>query len=63
MQLFNMFTIYYALGVALQLAASIHAISAYDHHSEENNHFQIDVDQAVDIVSCYLLVDVTIGLV
>jgi hypothetical protein len=44
-------TIYYALGAAL--LASIHGISAYD-LSEEINDFQFDVDQEVDVVSCYL---------
>jgi hypothetical protein len=53
-------TIYYALGAAL--FASIHEISAYD-HSEEIDDFQIDVDQEVDVVSCYRLVDTTISLV
>ena len=47
----NMLAICYALGAVL-LAASIHEISAYDHHhSEEIDHFQIDVDQEVDVVS------------
>jgi hypothetical protein len=53
---FNILTIYYALGVALQLA-SLHEISAY-HHSQEIDDFQIDVlDHEVDhVVSCCLLV-------
>jgi hypothetical protein len=52
--------IYYALGAAL--FASIHETSAYD-HSEEINDFQIDVDQEVKIVSCYLLLNTTISFV
>jgi hypothetical protein len=54
-------TIYYALGAALP--ASIHAISAYDHHSEEIDDFQIDVDQEANVVSCCLLEHTMISLV
>jgi hypothetical protein len=62
MQIINMLTIYYALGVALQLAR-IHEISAYDHY-EEIDDFQINVvDQQVYVVSCYLLVDTLVSLV
>jgi hypothetical protein len=58
----NILTTYYALGAALQLAMSIHGISGHD-HSVEIDHFQINVDQEVDVVSCYLLVDTRISLV
>jgi hypothetical protein len=54
-------TIFYALGAAL-LASTIHVISAY-YHSEIIDDFKVDVDQEVDVVSCYLLVDMTISLV
>jgi Na+/melibiose symporter-like transporter len=59
----KMITICYVLGAILP-AASIHEISAHDHHhSEEIDDFQIDVDQEIDVVSCYLLVDTTISLI
>jgi hypothetical protein len=48
----NILTVCYALGVALQLAMSIHGISAYG-HSEEIDYIQIDVDQEVELLpSC-----------
>jgi hypothetical protein len=56
----NILTIYYALGTAL-LAARIHEVFANTHFEVDD--FQVDVDQEVDIVSCYLVVDTTINLV
>jgi hypothetical protein len=52
----NILTIYYALGVAL-LVASIHDVSA--NKNFEVDDYQIDIDQEVGNVSCYLLVDTT----
>jgi hypothetical protein len=53
----NIITIYYALGIAL-LAASIHEVSTNKHFEADD--FQIDEDQEVEAVSCFLLVDAPI---
>jgi hypothetical protein len=58
----NILAVYCALGAALQLAMSIHGISAYD-YSEQIDYFQIDADQEVELLHVYILVDTTTSLV
>jgi hypothetical protein len=56
----NIVAICCALCVALLAASIVHQVSKNKHVAADD--FQIDADQEVEVVSCYLLVDTTMRL-